>query len=83
MNCLNEDIKRFLEKNNIDIEEVGRTIDCNLMLPQYINPIASEPRYACFKTAEDKFISIADIIGYNYEGRVTNPNIFHSMEAFF
>lgn len=80
---MNEDIKRFLEKNNIDIEEVGRTIDCNLMLPQYINPIASDPRYACFKTAEDKFISIADIVGYNYEGRVTNPNIFHSMEAFF
>ena len=80
---MNEDVRRFLEKNNIDVEEVNKAIDCNLMLPRQVNPIASMPGHGYFKMVEDKFISIADIVGYDYEGRVTDPNIFHSMDSFF
>lgn len=78
---MNEDIRRFLEKNNIDFKEISESIDCKLILPRQVNAIASEHGY--FYATKGKNVSIADIVGYDYEYRNISSNIFLSMDSFF
>lgn len=72
--------QRFLEKNEISIEEVCSNVDCKIYSRMDVNPIVAS--YNFQKEREQQMISIADVVGYDadFEG---NYNVFSSLDHFF
>lgn len=78
---MNNDVQRFLNINGIDPMELSQNINGRLQAPSEINDIVT--KYSFHKPYEARNISVADIIGYDYEWSYINPYIAYSMDAFF
>lgn len=76
---MNEIFKTFIEKNNININEIYS--DLRIYNEKEINKIIYENRLDCQR--EDAFISIADIIGYDYTWRNQTNNLAANFSGFF
>ena len=79
-NGINECNKRFLLGNGISIEELSSCVDCTIHSRREENPIVAGYKFETESKMEN--VSIADIIGYEYQNKGGN-NIFLSMNYFF
>ena len=77
----NETIKRFLDENNIDVEQIRKLPEAKTLTGKEINPIAFD--YGIWKKNEEGIISITDVIGaYNFMYS-NHANIIDSMRSYF
>lgn len=74
---MNSDIQKFLERNNINVNQVSSNVDCQVYSEHQINEISE--RCAIRKEPKETEVCIADILGYR-DGRA---NIFLTMGDFF
>lgn len=79
-NEINECNKKFLLGNGISIEELSSCVDCTIHSRREENPIVAGYKFE--KKGKMENVSIADIIGYEYQNKGGN-NIFLSMNYFF
>ena len=75
---MNYDGKRFLEK--IGYSE-GIVYDDKIYSPKEINEVVAD--YGLHDSYTNAYLSIADIVGYEYEWMNVTPNVFKSLDSFF
>lgn len=75
---MNGIIERFIIKNNIDVEKIRK-------LPEAVikdrNILVKN--YGIYKNEEDVYVSVGDIIGYEYSFHGGSNDIIYNMESFF
>ena len=77
---MNEDGKKFIEMLGIDLGSID--IEQQTILePEDINVLTAN--YGVHSSRVTSLISIADIVGYEYRWRKSNPNLFESLSSFF
>ena len=78
MNLCNEE---FLKRNKIDKNELRKNVDSKIYSFSEINPLAEIVYFQ--KREERKNISIANIVGYNYQFYSAPNDIIESLDNFF
>ncbi len=78
MNLCNEE---FLKRNKIDKNELTKNVDSKIYSFSEINPLAEIVYFQ--KREERKNISIANIVGYNYQFYSAPNDIIESLDNFF
>lgn len=79
---MNETIKNFLKLLNIDEEKFNSLEGSRIKKDVDVNPILS--RFALYKNQEDnKRVSIADVVGYNYGSQGLSRGLISNLSEFF
>lgn len=78
---MNADIERFFKKNGIEPMDLALIPIARTQAPDEINEIIAN--YGFRKPSERRNISIADIVGYDYNWMEVNPYIVYSLDSFF
>lgn len=78
---LNDDVLNFIKRHNMDLKRLLQYDSSQLSTTNDINRIIGN--YGYFSENEDAFVSVADIIGYNYIHDPQNKNLFLNFDNFF
>ena len=79
---MNETIINFLKSLNADLKQINSFEDCKIKRDYDVNPIIS--RNIIFKSKkENKKISIADVVGYDYRCMNLDTNLLNNLSWFF
>ena len=79
---MNETIRNFLNLLNIDEEKFNSLEGSKIKKDADVNPILS--RFVLYKNREDnKKVSVADIVGYNYQSLGLNNELVSNLSNFF
>ena len=77
----NRTVKLFLERNNINPDEISKQVDCEIKTIEVIDYIISN--YIIEKEKKDIYVSVADIVGFSWIGSSYKRNIFDSLNDYF
>lgn len=77
----NRTVKLFLERNNINPDEISKQVDCEIKTIEDIDYIISN--YIIEKEKKDIYVSVADIVGFYWLGSSDKRNIFDSLNDYF
>ena len=78
---MNSENLNFFTNNGFSISDVSENVDTHIYSPMEVNKIVSDYRFQVGTST--RYVSIADIVGYDTSFHGNSSNIFDSMDYFF
>lgn len=77
---MNSENLNFFTNNGFSISDVSENVDTHIYSPMEVNKIVSDYRFQVGTST--RYVSIADIVGYDTSFHGNSSNIFDSMDYF-